>query len=75
MAPTSEKAFHVSCDNLFEGDLSADALGITVCLYAYSYLSFSAVPDLADACNEHYHLLREFMVEHAEVRGILGAID
>ena len=35
MAPSSDQVFHVTCDNMFEGDLSADALGITACLYAY----------------------------------------
>ncbi|HBE92830.1 MAG TPA: antirestriction protein, partial [Gammaproteobacteria bacterium] len=36
MAPSDERIYHVTCDNMFEGDLSADALGITACLYAYS---------------------------------------
>ena len=40
--PQATDVFHVTCDNMFEGDLSADALGITACLYAYSHLSFSA---------------------------------
>ena len=40
MAPSSDDVYHVTCDNMFEGDLSADALGITSCLYAYSNLSF-----------------------------------
>jgi hypothetical protein len=35
MAPSTDVIFHVSCDNMFEGDLSGDALGITACLYAY----------------------------------------
>lgn len=60
MAPYSDSAFHITCDNFFEGDLSADALGITVCLYAYSHLSFAGMPELADACNEQYHLLRAY---------------
>jgi hypothetical protein len=34
MAPADDRVFHVTCDNMFEGDLSADALGITACLYA-----------------------------------------
>jgi hypothetical protein len=75
LAPNSDDLFHVTCGNLFEGDLSADALGITVCLYAYSHLSFAGVPDLADTCNKQYHLLREYVFEHPEVRAILGATD
>ena len=74
MAPSSDRVFHVTCDNMFEGDLSADALGITACLYAYSNLSF-ANGRFARVCACHYHRLREYMMDHAEVRGILGATD
>ena len=74
MAPSSDDVFRVTCDNQFEGDLSADALGITACLYAYSHLSFSNGRFArVSAC--HYHRLREFMFEHTEVREILGATD
>jgi hypothetical protein len=74
MAPAGDDVFHVTCDNMFEGDLSADALGITACLYAYSHLSFTNTRFArVSAC--HYHRLREFMFEHPEVRGILGATD
>jgi hypothetical protein len=74
MAPSSDDRFHVTCDNQFEGDLSADALGITSCLYAYSHLSFSG-GSFARECARHYHLLREYMLEHREVRKILAATD
>jgi hypothetical protein len=74
MAPSSDDVFHVTCDNMFEGDLSADALGITACLYAYSNLSFTG-GSFARECIRHYHLLREYMMDHAEVRAILGATD
>ncbi len=74
MAPSSETPFKVSCENGFEGDLSGDALGITACLYAYSHLSFGE-GEFAETCGGQYHLLREYMFEHPEVRGILGAID
>jgi hypothetical protein len=40
MAPRSETEFLVSCENGFKGKLSPDAFGITVCLYAFSELSF-----------------------------------
>ena len=74
MAPSDERIFHVTCDNMFEGDLSADAQGITACLYAYSHLSFSNGRFArVSAC--HYHLLRDFMFEHSEVREILEATD
>ena len=74
MAPSGDDVYHVTCDNLFEGDLSADALGITACLYAYSHLSFSD-GRFARVCACHYHRLREYMMEHPEVAAILGATD
>jgi hypothetical protein len=74
IAPSGDRVYHVTCDNMFEGDLSADALGITACLYAYSHLSFSN-GRFGRVCACHYHRLREYMFEHAEVRGILGATD
>jgi hypothetical protein len=74
MAPSTDRIFHVTCYNYFEGDLSGDALGITACLYAYSHLSFSN-GRFARVCACHFHRLREYMFEHPEVREILGAID
>jgi hypothetical protein len=73
-APSIGTPFDVICENGFEGKLSPDALGITACLYAYSYLSFGD-GRFAHTCAEHYHLLREFMFEHAEARAILQATD
>jgi hypothetical protein len=67
--------YHVVCENQFEGDLSADALGITACLYAYSNLSFSGPDVFADICSDHYYWLREFMMGHQEVEAILAATD
>ena len=74
MAPSEDRIFHVICQNQFEGELSADALGITSCLYAYSHLSFTD-GDIAREYARHYHRLREFMAEHKEVMAILGATD
>lgn len=74
MAPKSDTIFNVSCDNGFEGKLSADALGIAACLYAYSHLSFSE-GEFAATCAQQYHWLRDYMMQHAEVRSILAAID
>jgi hypothetical protein len=75
MAPESDSPFHVSCMNGYEGSQSADAFGKTVCLYAYSQMSFSDNPKLSETCADQYHLLREYLFEHTEVGGILGAID
>ena len=74
MAPAEDRTFHVKCQNMYEGYLSSDALGIVSCEFAYSNLSFS-LSDIAREYARHYHLLREYMVEHPEVREILGAID
>lgn len=41
MAPDEDTVFHVVCENGFDGQLSADAFGITACLYAYSHLASS----------------------------------
>lgn len=75
MAPDADHSFAVCCENGYEGRLSADGLGITVCLYAYSQLSFTGIPSFADRCAEQYHLLREYMLDHPEAAGILRAID
>ena len=74
MAPSGDDVFHVTCDNMFEGDLSCDALGITACLYAYSNLSFSD-GRFSRVCACHYHRLREYMFEHPEVCRILAGTD
>lgn len=74
MAPRGDSFFSVSCDNGYEGAMTADALGITVCLYAYSHLSFRS-DGLAQTCAEHYHLLREYALEHEEASNIFSAID
>ena len=74
MAPDVDRGFEVSCENGFEGTLSADALGVTACLYAFSHLSFGEGA-FAEACAEQYHLLREYAMDHPEAGVILAAID
>ena len=73
MHPTSVAPFQLAAQNGYDGSLSANAFGIVACLYAYSHLSF--LPSLADVCAEQYHLLREYAMDHTEVRDILAAID
>ena len=58
--------------NGFEGSMSADAAGIAACLFALSHLSFQ-IPD--ESIARHFHLLRDFALEHAEASAILAAID
>jgi hypothetical protein len=53
----------------------ATSLGIAACLYAYSHLSFGGDGAFVETCAEQYHLLRDYMLELPEARGILGAID
>ena len=64
IAPAEDRIFHVRCQNMYEGGLSADALGIVACLYAYSNLSFS-LSDIAREYARHYHLLWEYSMGHA----------
>lgn len=75
MTPDDEISFTVVSDNGYRGTMSADAFGITVCLYAYSLLSFSDHKDVAEMYSRHFHLLRDYMLDHPEARAILRAID
>ena len=74
MAPKTDEPFNVACENGFEGRLSSCAFGMTVCLYAFSLLSFEG-GDLAVTCAEQYHLLRDHTLDHREAQVILAAID
>ena len=74
MAPDVDHGYEVSCENGFEGTMSADALGVTACLYAYSHLSFGE-GRFAEVCADQYHLLREYALDHPEADAILAAID
>jgi antirestriction protein len=66
--------FRISIDtNGYEGEMSADAAGITICLFACSHLSFRYSDD--DVFGDHFHMLREFAAEHAEASAIFAAID
>jgi len=74
IAPQTDEPFDVRAENGFEGRLSPCAFGMTVCLYAFSHLSFGG-DRLAEVCAEQYHLLREHMLDHPEARSILATID
>lgn len=74
MAPEEQQTYRISvATNGYEGHMSADAAGITVCLSTYSHLSFEYFGDEAFA--EHFHRLRDFALQHAEVSAIFAAID
>jgi hypothetical protein len=73
MAPSHDMPFNVSVDtNGFAGQMSADAAGITACLFALSHLSFQ-IED--ERIANHFHQLRDFALDHAEASAILAAID
>jgi hypothetical protein len=52
--------------------MSADAAGITACLFALSHLSFQIQHE---SIASHFHTLRDFALDHAEASAILAAID
>ncbi len=74
MSPRSDAIFAISCDNGYEGNLSADALGMVACMYAFSHLSFGNGA-FAETCAEQFHMLREYVFQHPEAKAILRAID
>lgn len=72
MSPPDE-AYEIHIDsNGFKQRMSADAAGITICLFTFSGLSFEYT---ADVFTRHYHWLRDFAWSHPEARLIFEAID
>ena len=59
--------------NGFEGQMTADAAGITVCLFAFSLLSFEHQG--AETFSRHFRRLRDFALGHAESVQIFAAVD
>jgi hypothetical protein len=74
MSPKLDDSFKVSADNGYEGSISAEALGITACLYAYSNLSFGEGA-FGETCANNYHWLYEYAMAHPEAAEIRAAID
>jgi len=73
MAPDDENWYEIVCPgNGYTGTLSADAAGITACLYAYSSVSMAYGDDnVIDA----YHQLLAWAKTHPEADKIFAAID
>lgn len=68
-----EETYELRIDsNGFRGRMSADAAGITVCLFAFSHLSFDYATDIFP---RHFHRLREHALDHPEASVIFEAID
>jgi hypothetical protein len=73
MAVQTDARFLIGVDgNGFEGEMTADAAGITACLFALSHLSLNATNE---SMARHFHLLRDFALAHPEARAIFAAID
>lgn len=72
MAPTDYTTLPFSCENGFSGDLSADAAGIVVTLYALNTLANSTE---REHLIEMYYLLHPFIGYHLEGGLIYSAID
>lgn len=80
MAPSGDSHAKLHLEwpmNMFDGDVSHDAAGIIVCLYALSHLMASDLmePDDLDRLNERYHQLYAYVEGHPEAGQILSAID
>ena len=74
MAPHDEKSFHLHCDgNFFDGEVSAEAAGIIVCIFALG-CAFEVNPSLGILVERRERLI-DFATTHAEARQILQAID
>jgi hypothetical protein len=68
-----EDTYQLQVDgNGFKGCMSADAAGITVCLFTFSHMSFGYATDIF---SRHFYQLREFAQEHPEAALIFAAID
>jgi hypothetical protein len=74
MAPNLDQSFHVIADNGYEGTMSAEALGVTACLYAFSNLSFGEGA-FGQTCTERYHQLYGYAMQHPDANSIHAAID
>ncbi len=58
--------------NGYRSRMSADAVGLTACLFAFSHLSFEYT---SDVFSRHYHWLLEYASHHPEAERIFAAID
>lgn len=73
MAPDHGDLMQVSwAENYYSGQMSADAAGITACLFALSHLCCAKQDDLLA---QRFHALRDFALKHKEAAEIFRAID
>lgn len=71
----ADGVYPVCCHNGYAGSLTGDALGIVVCMYAFSHFSFSDNDILSRRCGSLYHQLRDFAARHTEFMSICRATD
>ncbi|BFI65272.1 MULTISPECIES: antirestriction protein [Yersinia pseudotuberculosis complex] len=72
ICPQAEKTYRIEVySNYYSGKMSAQALGITVSLYALCIMAESGHAFFI----ESYYRLRDFAVQHPEWAAIGGAID
>ena len=73
MAPPDDvEKYRVRSTNGYTGDVSSEAMGVIVCLFAYSHLSFQSGFDVAGV---QFHKLRAYALDHREATAIFAAID
>ena len=75
LAPEIPATLNVRSDNGYACEMTADAFGVAVCLYAYSHLSFGEMGVFSETCAKQYHLLRDYVFEYPEAKHILRIID
>ncbi|EKP0318737.1 antirestriction protein [Aeromonas veronii] len=75
MTPDHKENMKVSAPNGHIVNMSADALGITACLYMYSHLSFHTSGFDQEQFSQLFHDLRDWVLLHPEKEAILAAID
>lgn len=71
----ADGVYPVCCHNGYAGSLTGDALGIVVCMYAFSHFSFSDNDILSCTCSSKFHQLREYALDHPEGGAILMSVD
>lgn len=72
MAPAIDGRLHLSGENYFEGDVSADSAGLIACAMAYSNLSFM---NNGQCFATAYSRLSDFIYQHGDAAVIRAALD
>lgn len=75
MAPTDQKdrLYRIFSPNGSIEVVSAEAMGIICCLFAYSHLRYQ--PWFQPDAHDHFHLLRDYARTHKDARRIFATIS